>query len=245
MSNELKEEDTVNLLTKLLTKHDKVIEKQDDKIIENNEAINLLKEGQTKILESLESLQKAVSEHTSQNPVGPSPGIPGDKGNAGKKEDAPNALAPDEKDPASGSDPPSSDKAGLSGETKKADDEKEEKKEEVEKDHMEGYKDEKKEDKEVEKTEDKEEEKEDEKKMEKGKILPGKYRTTVEKTNDTADVLSGSYILKTMTGEGFKADVVTPQIVKSRLCAEITKHFIRTQGNNDGILKNYPTGGNY
>jgi len=105
MSNEIeKENETNKLLTQLITKHDEIIEKQDenlekqDKIIsENSEAITLLKEGQAQILESLDSLKKDVSDHTSNNPVGSSPGIPGDKGNAGKKSDAPNALAPDEK----------------------------------------------------------------------------------------------------------------------------------------------------
>jgi len=127
MSEQITKEDETNkLLTQLLTKHDDSIEKTNesiDKINEiskqNSEAINLLKEQNTKILESIDSLTKQVSDNTSANPVGTSPGIPGEKGNAGKKEDAPNALAPDKKDPASGADTPGSDKEGLSGETKK------------------------------------------------------------------------------------------------------------------------------
>jgi len=256
MSEQITKEDETNkLLTQLLTKHDDSLEKIGEINKQNSEAINLLKEQNTKILESIDSLKKEVSEHTSENPVGLSPGISGDKGNAGKKEDAPNALAPDEKDPASDADPPGSDKEGLSGETKKtykAEDKEEEtkkehdKKEDEKKVEKEGEeKDKKKDEKKMEKDETHgypDKDKKEEKKMEKGKSLPGSYRSSIDKADaDNPQVTSS--ILKSMTGEGFKEKTVTPQMVKSRTIANITKEYIATKGSNDSILKALPTGG--
>jgi len=256
MSEQITKEDETNkLLTQLLTKHaetfekqEESLEKQDKVIAENSEAINLLKEQNTEILESIkktnesiDSLTKQVSDNTSANPVGTSPGIPGEKGNAGKKEDAPNALAPDEKDSASGADSAGSDKEGLSGETKKtykSEDKTDNK--EVEKDHDEKDKEEKmKKDEQVDSEKDKK--KEDEKKMEKGKSLPGSYRSSIDKADaDNPKVFSS--ILKSMTGEGFKEKTVTPQMVKSRVQADIIKQLISSKDQGQ-ILKALPVGG--
>ena len=77
--------------------------------------------------------------------------------------------------------------------------------------------------------------------MEKGEPLPGNYRSSIDKS-DTADFQGASSILKAMTGEGFKGQTVTPQMVKSKIIADITKSFIANKGvDNNG--KNIPTGG--
>ena len=77
-----------------------------------------------------------------------------------------------------------------------------------------------------------------EEKVMKRRTIDGSYRSKINKSYNPR-----SSILKAMTGEGLDG-VQSPQTIKSMLCAQITKEYIRTGGQMDQVLKNIPTTSN-